>query len=127
MLWRKRQRTHLEIVISHELFAPRLPRRADTLHSVSISRRRSSGALLQLQVQLIALAVLQLQHADTPKFVSAKLWRREWTWSENGDESRETKDEVRCVFGASFTATAADGRGSAPCEQEVFLTETAHC
>jgi hypothetical protein len=27
--------------------------------------------LRQLQMQLTALAVLQLQHADTPKFVSA--------------------------------------------------------
>ena len=71
VLWRKRQRTHLEIVSSHELFARRLPSSADTLHSVSTSRRCSSGALLQLQVQLTALAVLQLQRADTPEFVSA--------------------------------------------------------
>ena len=66
VLWRKRQRTHLEIVSSHELFAHRLPSSAGTLHSVSTSRRCSSGALLQLQVQLTALAVLQLQRTERP-------------------------------------------------------------
>ena len=44
---------------------------ADTLLGVSTSRCCSCGALLQLQLQLTALGVLQLQHADTPEFVSA--------------------------------------------------------
>ena len=95
MLWRKRQRTHLEIVSSHELFARRLPSSADTLHSVSTSRRCSSGALLLLQVQLTALAVLQLQRADTPKFVSASSGGLQRSPSEHGDESRKTKGIVR--------------------------------
>ena len=73
VLWRKRQHTHLELVSSDELFARRLPSSADTLPSVSTGRRCSSGALLQLQVQLTALAVLQLQRADTPEFVSASI------------------------------------------------------
>jgi hypothetical protein len=91
VLWRKRQRTHLEIVSSHELFARRLPSSADTLHSVSTSRRCSSGALLQLQVQLTALAVLQLQRADTPEFVSAcsgglqRALSRTWSELQLGD------------------------------------------
>ena len=94
MLWRKRQRTHLEIVSSHELFARRLLSSADTLHSVRTSRRCSSGALLQLQVQLTALAVLQLQRADTPKFVSASNGGLQRALSENGDDSRKTKEYV---------------------------------
>ena len=90
MLWRKRQRTHLEIVSSHELFARRLPSSADTLHSVSTSRRCSSGALLQLQVQLTALAVLQLQRADTPEFVSASLAELQRVPSEHGEDFRKS-------------------------------------
>ena len=90
MLWRKRQRSHLEIVSSHELFARRLPSSADTLHSVSTSRRCSSGALPQLQVQLTALAVLQLQSADTPKFVSACSGELQRALSENGDDYRKS-------------------------------------
>ena len=90
MLWRKRHRTHLEIVSSHELFARRLPSSADTLHSVSNSRRCSSGALLQLQVQLTALAVLQLQSADTPKFVSASSGGLQRSPSEHGDSYRKS-------------------------------------
>jgi hypothetical protein len=93
--WRKLQRTHLEIVSSHELFARRLCSSADTLHSVSTSRRCSSGALLQLQVQLTALAVLQLQRADTPKFVSASSGGLQRALSKNGDESRKIKGNVR--------------------------------
>ena len=87
MLWRKRQRTYLEIVSSYELFACRLPSSADTLHSVSTGRRCSSGALLQLQVQLTALAVLQLQRADTPKFVSASSGGLQRALREDGDDS----------------------------------------
>ena len=98
VLWRKRQRTHLEIVSSHELFARRLPSSADTPHSVRTSRRCSSGALLQLQVQLTALAVLQLQRADTPKFVSASSGGLQRALSENGDESRNSGDGVRCAI-----------------------------
>ena len=94
VLWRKRQRTHLEIVSSHELFARRLPSSADTLPSVSTGRRCSSGALLQLQVQLTALAVLQLQRADTPEFVSASSGGLQRSPSEHGDESRQTKEYV---------------------------------
>ena len=94
MLWRKRQRSHLEIVSSHELFARRLPSSADTLPSVSTGRRCSSGALLQLQVQLTALGVLQLQHADTPEFVSACSGGLQCALSENGDDSRQTKEYV---------------------------------
>ena len=90
VLWRKRQRTHLEIVSSHELFARRLPSSAGTLHSVSTSRRCSSGALLQLQVQLTALAVLQLQRADTPKFVSASSGGLQRSPSEHGDDYRKS-------------------------------------
>ena len=87
MLWRKRQRTHLQIVSSHELFARRLPSSAGTLHSVSTSRRCSSSALLQLQVQLTALAVLQLQRADTPEFVSASSGGLQRALSEHEDDS----------------------------------------
>jgi hypothetical protein len=90
VLWRKRQRSHLEIVSSHELFARRLPSSANMLHSVSTSRRCSSGALLQLQLQLTALAVLQLQSADTPKFVSASLAELQRVPSENGDDFRKS-------------------------------------
>ena len=94
MLWRKRQRTHLELVSSDELFARRLPSSADTLPNVSTGRRCSSGALLQLQVQLTALAVLQLQRADTPKFVSASSGGLQRALSENGDDSRKSSDGV---------------------------------
>ena len=90
MLWRKRQRTHLQIVSSHELFARRLPSSAGTLHSVSTSRRCSSSALLQLQVQLTALAVLQLQRADTPEFVSASSGGLQRALSEHGDDFRKS-------------------------------------
>ena len=90
MVWRKRQRTHLEIVSSHELFARRLSSSADTLHSISTSRRCSSGELLQLQVQLTALAVLQLQRADTPEFVSASSGGLQRVLSENGDDFRKS-------------------------------------
>ena len=90
MLWRKRQRTYLEIVSSHELFARRLPSSVDTLHSVSTSRRCSSGALLQHQVQLTALAVLQLQRADTPKFVSASSGGLQRALSEHEDDFQKS-------------------------------------
>ena len=90
MLWRKRQRTHLQIVSSEELFARRLPSSANMLHSVSTSRRCSSGALLQLQLQLTALAVLQLQRADTPEFVSASSGGLQRALSENGDDFRKS-------------------------------------
>jgi hypothetical protein len=90
VVWRKRQRTHLEIVSSHELFARRLPSSAGTLHSVSTSRRCSSSALLQLQVQLTALAVLQLQRADTPEFVSASSGGLQRSPSESGDGYRKS-------------------------------------
>ena len=90
VLWRKRQRTHLEIVSSHEHFARRLLSSADTLHSVRTSRRCSSGALLQLQVQLTALAVLQLQRADTPEFVSASSGGLQRSPSEHGDDYRKS-------------------------------------
>mmetsp|Transcript_6127 Transcript_6127/g.13514 ORF Transcript_6127/g.13514 Transcript_6127/m.13514 type:complete len:200 (+) Transcript_6127:1390-1989(+) len=62
----------LEIVSSHELFARRLPSSADTLHSVSTSRRCSSGAAASGAADS-SLAVLQLQRADTPECVSASL------------------------------------------------------
>ena len=93
--WRKLQRTHLEIVSSHELFARRLPSSADTLHSVSTSRRCSSGALLQLQVQLTALAVLQLQRADTPEFVSASSGGLQRSLSEHGDSEIGLRYDTR--------------------------------
>ena len=87
---RKRQRTHLEIVSSLELLARRLPSSADTLHCVSTGRRCSSGALLQLQVQLTALGVLQLQRADTPEFVSASSGGLHRALSEHGDDFRKS-------------------------------------
>ena len=90
MLWRKRQRTHLELVSSDEFFTRRQPSSADTLPSVSTGRRCSSGALLQLQVQLTALGVLQLQHADTPEFVSASSGGLQRVLSENGDDFRKS-------------------------------------
>ena len=108
VLWRKRQRTHLEIVSSHELFARRLPSTADILHSVRTSRRCGSGALLQLQVQLTALAVLQLQRADTPKFVSASNGGLQRALSENGDESRKTKGNVRRAITPASRSCSGD-------------------
>ena len=90
VLWRKRQRTHLEIVSSLELLARQLPSSANTLHSVSTSRRCSSGPLLQLQLQLTALGVLQLQHADTPEFVSACSGGLKRALSEHGDDYRKS-------------------------------------
>ena len=95
VVWRKRRHTHLEIVNSHEVVARRLPSSADTGLSISTSRRCSCGALRQLQMQLTALAVLQLQHADTPQFVSASNGGLQRSPSEHGDESRKTKGIVR--------------------------------
>ena len=61
----------------------------------STGRRSSSGAVLQLLVQLRALGVLQLQRAVTSKFVSARAAALQRAWSTNGNESRETKETVR--------------------------------
>ena len=108
VLWRKRQRTYLEIVSSHELFARRLPSSADTLHSVSTSRRCSSGTLLQLQLQLTAPAVLQLQRANTPKFVSACSGGLQRALSENGDESRKIKEVLRCAVMPALRSCSGD-------------------
>ena len=88
--WRKRQRTHLELVSSLELLARQLPSSANTLHSVSTGRRCSSGTLQQLQLQLTALGVLQLQRADTPEFVSACSGGLQRALSENGDDFRKS-------------------------------------
>ena len=92
VVWRKRQRTHLEIVSSHEVFARRLPSSADTILGVGTSRRWrcSCGALRQLQLQLTALGVLQLQRADTPKFVSASSGGLQRSPSEHGDDYRKS-------------------------------------
>ena len=88
---------HLEIVSSLALFARRLLNSADTLPSVSASRRCSCDALLQLQLQLTALGVLQLQHADTPEFVSACSGGLQRALSENAADSRKSKDVFRCA------------------------------
>ena len=90
-LWRKPWRTHLEIVSSHELFARRLSSSVDTLHRVSTGRCCSCGALQQLQLQPTALGVLQHQHADTPKFISASSGGLQRALSENGNESRRSR------------------------------------
>ena len=95
VLRRKQRHTHLDIDSSRSHFALRASRRAGTMPGASMGRRSSSGAVQRLQVQLQALGVLQLQHAVTPKFVSARAAALMRAWSTNGDEFRETKDEVR--------------------------------
>ena len=75
----------------------------------STGRRSSSGAVLQLLVQLRALGVLQLQRAVPPKFVSARAAALQRAWSTNGDESRETKANVpRAVAPASRPGRRTD-------------------
>jgi hypothetical protein len=93
VLWRKRQCTHLEIVSSYELFARGLPSSADTLYTVSASVA-VAAVVQQLQVQLTALPVLQLQRADTPECVSASQAALQRALSENGNESKKTKGNV---------------------------------
>ena len=99
---------HLEIVSSLELFARRLPSSADTLPSVSTSRRCSCDALLQLQLQLTALGVLQLQHADTPEFVSACSGGLQRSPSEHGDDFRKSGFATRRAITSAPCSCSGD-------------------
>ena len=99
---------HLEIVSSLELFARRLPSSADTLLSVSTSRRCSCDALLQLQLQLTALGVLQLQHADTPEFVSACSGGLQRSPSEHGDDFRKSGFATRRAITSAPRSCSGD-------------------
>ena len=68
VLWRKRERTHLELVSSDELFARRLPSSADTLPSVSTGRR---SLLLPFLFFAMHLRTLLPLGGALPIFVSA--------------------------------------------------------
>ena len=102
VLRRKRRHAHLDIDSSRSHFALRASRRAGTMPGASTGRHSSSGAVLQLLVQLRALGVLQLQRAVTPKFVSARAAALQRAWSTNGDDSRNSKETVpRAIASAS--------------------------
>ena len=81
--------------IGHESYAPNIRTHTrvlrDNKQAMRSGRCCSCGALQQLQLQLTALGVLQQQHADTPKFVSASSGGLQRALSENGNESRKTK------------------------------------
>ena len=110
MQWRTRRCAHPETASSQSLVAPRRSSFVSTLLCDSVNRRCVCGAVLQLQLQLRAPGVLQQKCAATPKFVSAMPWRREWTWSASGDESRESKEYVpRAVAPASRPWRRTDG------------------
>ena len=127
VLQRKRRHTHLDIDISHRHFALRASRRAGTIPGASTARHSSSGAVQRHQEQLRVLGALQLQtrrHAQVRFSQSCSTAVRV-----EHERERISRNQSQCGTRrrASFTARAADGRDSPPCEQEVFPAISSHC